>query len=166
MLQLAYGLIFLILILIHLIVTKKPRNFNNVIEIITLYGLVIFVGLTGIFAALVHLVFATQVAQSIGWSPGEGFQSEVAMANLAFGVLGFFCIWFRKYFWLATAIGSAIFLLGAAGVHIYYIISKHDLATNNAGTLLYLGDIVFPILLLILVIIYLKRNSQSVVIQK
>ena len=160
MLQFIYGVIFLILALAHLALTKKTRNSHTVIEIFALYALVVFVGLTGIVGAIVHLFFAAQVAASIGWLPGSGFQSEVAMANLAFGILGFLCIKFRKTFWLATVIGSCVFLLGAAGVHIHDIVVNHDMAQNNAGAVLFLGDIVFPILTFILVVIYLRQNSE------
>jgi len=161
MLQPTYIIIFLILSLTNLALTKKSRNSNTIIEIFALYALLIFVGLTGIVAAVGHLFFADQVAKSIGWIPGNGFQSEIGMTNLAFGILGILCIWFRKNFWLATAIGSSIFLLGAAGVHIHDIIVYHNMAPNNAGAVLYLGDILLPILTLILVIISNRKIQNS-----
>ena len=57
------------------------------------------------------------VAASIGWPAGNPFQYEVAVANLAFGVLGLLCLRFRDGFWTATAIGWSVFMLGAAAVH-------------------------------------------------
>jgi hypothetical protein len=50
----------------------------------------------------VHAFLAAKVALSIGWAPGSPFQSEVALANLAFGLPGVLCIRFKDGFWLTT----------------------------------------------------------------
>lgn len=89
-----------------------------------------------------------------GWPTGSPFQYEVAAANLAFGILGVLCIWWRGSFWLATGIGSAVFLFGAAMVHLCDLVLHHNLAANNAGLILWLDDLTLPILLLALLIVY------------
>ena len=51
------------------------------------------IGVTGLWAALGHLVFPVRVASYIGWQPSP-FQFEVGMADLAIGVVA--CIAFRS----------------------------------------------------------------------
>jgi hypothetical protein len=79
--------------------------------------------LEGIFAFYGHAFMAEQVAQSIGWQPSL-FQFEVAIANLAFGVLGILCLRIRDQFWLATGIGVSVWLLGDAYGHIREMLMK------------------------------------------
>ncbi len=134
----------------HMIVKRKDLSAARAVDIALMYLLLINVGLTGLFAFYGHAFRADQVAMSIGWAPGSPFQLEVAITNLAFGVLGLLCIFFKDGFWLATGLGYAIFLFGAAFVHIRDIITVGNLAVNNAGPLLYIGDIALPLLILIL----------------
>jgi hypothetical protein len=100
---------------------------------------------------------AAAVAASIGWPPGNPFQYEVAVANLAFGVLGLLCLRFRDGFWTATAIGWSVFMLGAAGVHLHQIHVGQPYAPENAGAILYF-NIVAPVCLLALLVI---RNAGA-----
>ena len=102
---------------LHLGLTQKPRTAPLVVEVLLLYLLVIFVGIGGLTGALGHTFMAREIALKIGWQPGSPFQFEVAMANLAFGVLGMVCIWRRDAFWTATGLGVAIFYLGCAYGH-------------------------------------------------
>ncbi len=80
----------------------------------------------------------------------------MAAANLAFGVLGLCSVRFRGDFWLATAMGFTLFLLGAASVHIRDIVQKGNLAEYNAGAFLVIGDIIVPVAILALVIVHRK----------
>jgi hypothetical protein len=89
---------------------------------------------------------------SIGWPTGNPFQTEVAVANLAIGVLGILCYWFRDNFWLATVIGNAVWQLGDAVIHIRQIVVANNWAPNNAGVTLY-TDIAIPIVLIVLLAI-------------
>ena len=137
-------------IAISLIKNRKELSRLKVVETILFYILFINVGLSGLLAFYGHAFMADKVAASIGWAPGSPFQFEVAVANLAFGVLGVLCIRFRDGFWLATGIGYATFLFGAAYGHIREIITAGNYAVNNAGPILYIGDIGMPLLILIL----------------
>jgi hypothetical protein len=107
----------------------------------------------GLYSFIGHWFISDKVAESIGWPKNNPFQKEIAFTNLAFGCLGICCIWFGKEFWMATAIGYSIFLLGAAVVHIIEIIKEKNLNIGNAGPILF-ADILIPIILLILVIIF------------
>jgi hypothetical protein len=55
----------------------------------------------------------------VGQSAGEEdrLRSQVAVAHLAFGVLGLLSIRFRGLFWFATIIGQAILLIGIAALN-------------------------------------------------
>lgn len=146
---------------IHNLLTKPPRTPKTIIEIALLYALVIFTGISGIIAFLGHVFMSDQIATQIGWATGSGFQLEVAAANLAFGILGILCIWLRKNFWLATAIGYSTFLFGAAAVHIHDILFKGNFAPLNSGTMLYVNDIAVPLFILVLAIIYSLQNQDQ-----
>jgi hypothetical protein len=112
------SLVFLILGLVvgavHIFLDKQPRTRVRVAQIFLLWFLVIIVGVTGVFAFIGHTVFADATAQSIGWPVGNPFQSEVAVANLAVGILGILCYWMRGDFWIATVIGFSVWWLGDA----------------------------------------------------
>jgi hypothetical protein len=99
---------------------------------------------------------ADRVAAQIGWQPGSPFQLEVAAANFAFGILGIYSVRFRGDFRLATAIGYAAFLPGAAVVHIREMVLTGNLAEYNAGAFLFIGDIFVPLMLFILVVVHRK----------
>lgn len=105
-----------------------------------------------------HLFLADEVAESIGWEKGSPFQREVGFANLAFAVMGLLCIWVRGSFREATVIGTAVFLWGAAGVHVYEIVEDGNFAPNNAGPILYL-DILGPLVGAIILIL-LRRAER------
>ncbi|MBN2438673.1 MAG: hypothetical protein JXL20_08745 [Deltaproteobacteria bacterium] len=148
-------------IAISLIKNRKDLSRLKVVETILFYILFINVGLSGLMAFYGHAFMADKVAATIGWAPGSPFQFEVAVANLAFGVLGVLCIRFRDGFWLATGIGYATFLFGAAYGHIREIITAGNFAVNNAGPILYIGDIGMPSLILILLGLRWKLKTSS-----
>jgi hypothetical protein len=59
----------------------------------------VFLGFSSILAFFGHTFAADEIAAYIGWMPGSPFQFEVAVANLAIGVLGISCVWLRGNFW-------------------------------------------------------------------
>lgn len=139
--------IALALAFVHIALDKKLRTAKKIIETVLLYELVIATGLGGIFGFMGHSMRAAEIAKFIGWRAGSPFQLEVAVANLAFGVLGILCYWLRGNFWLATIIGTTVFGWGAAYVHIMDIINRNNLKPGNAGLVLYL-DIIMPIVMI------------------
>jgi len=141
-------------IALHLWRERRALAPGRTVEIALLWLLPCQAGLGGLWAFLGHAFRADQVAAGIGWAPGSPFQSEVAAANLAFGVLGLLCLRRRGGFWLATGLGYSVFLLGAAFVHIQDIVHSGNTAVYNAGPILYLGDIAVPLLLLALLALY------------
>lgn len=111
-------------------------------------------GLGGIWSYFGHWFRSDDVARSIGWPPGSGFQKEIALTNLAFGALGIMCIWFRGDFWLAVITGHSIFLFGAAYNHIKDRYKNNNKAPGNWGPILWLGDIAMPVIMILLYIFY------------
>jgi Family of unknown function (DUF6790) len=143
---------------ISLIRHRRDLSVRKVVDTLLFYLLLINVGFSGLFAFYGHAFLADQVAASIGWAKGSPFQFEVAVANLAFGVLGVLCVFFRDGFWLATGIGYGVFLFGAAFGHIREILTAGNVAINNAGPILYIGDIGIPVL--ILALLFAKRRLK------
>ena len=99
-----------------------------------------------------HTLKAREIALKIGWQPSP-FQFEVAVANLAFGVLGILCIWQRRGFWTATGIGCAIFLLGCAYGHVRDMTRHGNLAHYNASPVLWVNDLAVPVIILLLLLL-------------
>lgn len=143
----------LLLALINLIYRKKPMTYYSILEVVLLWQLVCGIGLFGIIGASGHILNADAIAKSIGWPTGNPFQTEVGLANLAFGILGLLCYFKRDGFWLATIIGELVFLVGAGILHIYQMYMYGNLAPNNAGVILYF-DIIYPVVILFLYAIY------------
>ena len=148
-------LIFVIFALLvaalHIYRDRQALTTERIAKILLLWLLVIGVGLGGIMAFIGHTLFASSTAASIGWPAGNPFQTEVAVANLAIGVLGVLCYWLRDNFWVATVIANSVFQLGAAVVHVNQIVVAHNYQPNNAGIVLY-TDILVPLILIALLV--------------
>ena len=144
----------------HLLLFSQDRSPGNIGRVYLGYLLPISVGLGGLMGFLGHAMRADEIARSIGWPTGNPFQFEVAVANLAFGVLGLLCLKFRDGFWTATILGYGVFLEGAAYGHIRDILEAGNWSINNAGPILVI-DMFFPVLLLSLLALsrYGRRNA-------
>ncbi|OYN74483.1 DUF6790 family protein [Mycolicibacterium sphagni] len=126
----------------------RPRPPGRASEIVLLWLFGGVVGIGGIFVTTSHVLFSQSTAQQIGFPPGNPFQFEVGMANLAFAVLGLACIWVRERFWEATALGFAVFYWGAAIGHFIELFGHGDDAPYNAGPIL-ITDIALPAIILV-----------------
>jgi hypothetical protein len=137
---------------LHLWLGKRPVSWMRVAEVLLFYLLVIFVGVGGLLGFLGHTFKAGEIALQIGWQASP-FQFEVAVANLAFGVLGILCIWQRRGFRTATGIGYAIFLLGCGYGHLREMIQDGNFAPYNVGPVLWVNDLAVPLFILILLVL-------------
>jgi hypothetical protein len=142
-------------------IKNKPLNNLIIVKTFLLSFLVISVGIGSIWAFIGHAFMSAQVAESIGWATGSPFQLEVAFANLAIGILGILCYFFRDNFWTATVIVSAIFLLGAAYVHLINIINYSNHSAGNAGTIFFM-DIIGPMIIIVLLILYKLLERKQI----
>ena len=147
MFQLVFLLLVVIAASVHLAISPaRRRSRASVVEIYLIYLFFIYVGLMGLLTAYAHVFRPLQTSASIGWSTSP-YEYEVGMADLTVGVLGLLSLWFRGNFWLATAIATAVWLLGDAIGHVRQLLIYNDHAANNAGIFLY-AEIATPLLIL------------------
>ena len=132
------------------------RTQAKIIELLMLYQLIFYVGITS-FLAFIGLTFLEdQVAMNTRW-PTSPFEQELANVNFAYGVLGILSIWFRKLFWFAIVVGFSIWILGDAIHHQYDAYINHNYSDGNIGALFY-TDLIIPILLIINMYFYIKTT--------
>ena len=104
-------------------------------------------GVAALYAFVIHAFFPAVAAHSIGW-PTSPFQYEIAVANLAIGIIAILSFTSHFSFRLATTIAAIIWLWGDAGNHLYQLIRFHNFAPGNAGSWL-MTDLVIPLILII-----------------
>jgi hypothetical protein len=143
---------------IPLFVSKRPRTSRRVIDIYLLYALVVGVGIGGLFGAVGHLMAPDRVAEQLGWATGSPFQTEVGFFDLAFGVLGICCIWFRDQWWYAVTVGWTVFAVGA-GINHLRLMGESQGGALNAGSVL--PDLVVPALLVVLLVVRRRLAASS-----
>lgn len=128
--------------LISLMRHARPWSRDVVVEALFSYFLLFSIGISYLYNFVVHVFFGEMTAQFIGWADSP-FQREVGFASLGFAVVGLLGFRGSLEMRAAAVIGPACFLLGAAGGHIYEIVSTHNFAPGNAGVILY-TDIIVP----------------------
>lgn len=143
---------------IHVIkIPSQNRTKAKLIELFLLYQLVFSVGITSLVAFYGLTFMAEYIAKYTNW-PECPFQQELGNVNLAFGVLGILCIWYRRLFWAATVIGFSVWILSDGIHHVLESIYTHNYSEGNVGVILYL-DFIIPILLLILLPLYMRSSE-------
>lgn len=123
---------------------KTPLTKPIVIEALFSYFVLFSIGAGFFYNFVMHTFFGEMTARMIGWADSP-FQTEVGFASLGFSVLGFLAWRGTHDLRLAAVVGPAFFLLGAAGVHIYQMITAHNFAPGNAGVVFY-TDILIPVI--------------------
>jgi hypothetical protein len=123
---------------------QKPLTTPVVVEALFAYFLLFSIGFSFLYNFVLHTFFGEMTARFIGWEDSP-FQAELGFASLGFAVVGFLA--FRGSFdlRLAAVVGPALFLLGAAGGHLYQLITAGNFAPGNAGVIFY-TDILIPII--------------------
>lgn len=122
------------------------------------YFVVITIGFGGLWGFVGHTFLADMVAQDIGWATGSPFQTELAFYHLGLGIAALLAIWLRGHMITALVIAKSIFWYGAAFVHLQDVIVNNNYAPSNVGAPL-VGDLILPTVFLILLIVFLRRNS-------
>jgi len=140
---LTFLVIGLIASMISLARAETPRTSAALMEALISYFILFSIGFSFLYNFVVHVFFGELSARLIGWRDSP-FQAEVGFASLGFSLVGFLA--FRGSFdlRLAAIAGPAMFLLGAAGGHLYQMITAHNFASGNAGVICY-TDILIPI---------------------
>ena len=147
MFQLIFVALALLGATLQLAASPSSRRDNHaIVGTYLLWLFFVYVGLMGLVASYAHIFRPEQTSASIGWAMSP-YEHEVAMADLAIGVLGVLCVKFRGNFWLATAIGNAVWLLGDAFGHLKQLREFNDHAANNGGLFLVL-EFTVPVVIL------------------
>ena len=127
---------------VQCMINKKLDRF----EIVYRWFACLPLGMTAIYAFILHAFFPDFTAAAIGWH-NSPFQFEVAMANLGFGVIAILSIYGSYGFRLATVIGNACWLWGDAIGHSRQLIVHHYFSASHAGSWFYM-DMLLPVVLL------------------
>ncbi len=145
---------------VHIIVTGLgPQPVSHIAEVSLIWLLAGFYGLATLMAGLQHLFNSDQIAKSIGWATGSGFQYELGWAEVGLGVAGFLSIWFRGAYFLAPGIVGSFLYLGAAFVHYLDLRKKGNVNPGNAGPVFYI-DIVAPVIVIAMLVMYAPWNNM------
>ena len=123
------------------------RSEGNVAYV--LWGELLFycVGLGFIYAGLFHAYAGPLVAPKIGWQPSP-FEYELGWLEIPLGAVACMALWRGYEFRLAATIPFITFSLAAAAQHLQEIACCKNYAPDNAGLVLWFGDILLPIFLL------------------
>jgi len=142
--------------LAYMLSTKEWDRWSEVLLGALLTFTVGFLGLLGAFA---HTFQATETARLIGFPPGNPFQHEVAMANLAVGIVALLSYWIHGSYWVAAAFFTSIYFFGCFIFHlIEYHFAGND-APYNIGPYIWYTDLFLPLVLLALVYINYRKKS-------
>ena len=153
---LTFFVIGLVFSAVSLARTPAPRTAPVVVEALFKWFLFFSIGASYLYNAVMHTVFAEMSAGFIGWA-NSPFQYEVGFASLGFAAVGFLATWRSFDMRLAAILGVALFLWGAAGGHIYQMITADNFAPGNAG-IIFWTDILVPVVGL--VFLWLQRRYQ------
>lgn len=138
----SYVISWILTLIYHIINPSQGFYFNA-----CLVQLVFTIGFFGIFNFIGHVILRKEVAKSIGWV-SNGFQIELGIVSLGIGICGILCYWIRDNFWIATTIPFAVFLFGAAFLHIKEMIKEKNF--NKGNVLIILPDFIMPLTIIIL----------------
>jgi hypothetical protein len=139
---------------------KEDRTRDKVIELLLLYQLIFSLGMTCLLAFIGLTVMPEYIATYSGW-PSCPFQQELGNVNLAFGVLGVLCYWYRGNFWTATIIGFSVWILGDGFHHIVEYFKHGNANPGNIGINL-ITDLSVPPILIILLALYKHPEHNTV----
>ena len=146
-----FGLtMFILAILIAAVIRSAKHSPTAASEIYLRWIFLLPLGITGLYAFIMHAFFGTFTAAAIGWSSSP-FQYEVAMANLGFGVMGVLAYKASHGFRVATVVGTTCWLWGDAVGHIYQMITMHNFTVGNAGSWFWM-DVLVPLMLIVLLV--------------
>lgn len=141
---LTFFVVGLITAALSLVAKPKPLRSDEAWEILLAHFLLFSIGISFIYNFVFHVFFGNLAAYYIGW-PNSPFQAEVGFASLGFGIVGLLAFRDNAGLRLASVIGPAAFLWGAAIGHLYQMIIAHNFAPGNAGIIFY-TDIFIPII--------------------
>jgi hypothetical protein len=141
---LTFFVIGLVFSAVALVRAPKPRGGALLVEKLLSWFVFWTIGVLYLYNAVFHIFFGQMAARFIGWADSP-FQFEVGTASLGFSALGFIAAFGSFDRRLAAVLGSGIFMLGAAGGHVYQMVTAHNFAPGNAG-IIFWSDILLPVI--------------------
>jgi hypothetical protein len=135
----------------------RPVTQERAADALLGHFLLFSIGISYFYNFVMHVFFGDMAARFIGWE-NSPFQLEVGFASLGFSVVGFLAFRGSAGMRLAAIVGPAFFLWGAAGGHVYQMVTAHNFAPGNAGVIFW-SDIFLPIIGLALYRFW--RNARS-----
>lgn len=120
---------------------------------------VLVFGFTGIYGFFMHGFCLETTAKAMGLKPSP-FQLELALCNLAFGLLGILCYKNDFSFRKATTLTAVVYWFGAGILQTSHMIKMKKFALPYSLTW-YAMDIIVPVLLVIFLIISCKQSSKK-----
>lgn len=143
--SLTFFVIGLLAAWLRILRTPRPHSRATVTGAVLDHFILFSIVVAYVYNFVVHSVFGDFSAKVIGWAQSP-FQLEVAFASLGFALIGLLafprCADLRTKF--AAVLGVTPFLWGAAGGHIYQILTTGNTSAGNAGVVLY-TDILLPV---------------------
>jgi hypothetical protein len=136
-----------------------PRSPSQLIEALFSYFLLFSIGISFFYNFVMHVFFGEVAARFIGWA-NSPFQAEVGFASLGFAAVGLLAFRGDRGLRTAAIVGPSLFLLGAAGGHIYQMITAHNFEPGNAG-IIFWTDILIPAIGFSL--LYLEARTRKAV---
>lgn len=138
----------------------RPLTTGVVVEDLFAYFLLFSIGISFFYNFVFHVFFGDLTAYFIGWAQSP-FQAEVGFASLGFAMIGFLA--FRGAFGVrvAAVVGVSCFLLGAAGGHVYQMVTNNNFEPGNAGIIFY-TDIAIPVIGFIFLWLQHRLERESV----
>jgi len=153
---LTFFVIGLIFSAVSLARRPAPRTAPVVVEALFKWFLFFSIGASYLYNAVMHTVFAEMSAGFIGWA-NSPFQYEVGFASLGFAAGGVLATWGGFGLRPASLLAPALCLGGAAGGHIYQMVTADNFSPGNAG-IIFWTDILVPVVGL--VFLWLQRRYQ------
>lgn len=148
-----------LLAVIAILLDQKSLDRGMRLELGLMFLLGIGVAGNGIGSFVGHAFFADQVASAIGWPTGSPFQTEMAFANLALGILGIVAVGRRDGYLEATVTAVTVVAIGATLVHFIDMFSNGNFAPGN--TIQNIANIVRPALLIGVLVLF-RRNQNGI----
>ncbi|WP_269585261.1 DUF6790 family protein [Roseibium sp. Sym1] len=127
-----------------LVSRSKPLPKGAAMETVLSQFILFSIGIGYLYNFVIHVFFADMAAKFIGWA-NSPFQLEVGFASLGFAVVGFLAFSGSRGLRIASVVGPSVFLLGAAGGHVYQMVAAHNFAPGNAGVVFW-TDIFIPVI--------------------
>lgn len=147
-----FVVLLIIAIVVWIVKVRRARMRRRPINAAyVLWGELLFYvyGLANIYGGAFHAYSGNMVAASIGWQ-NSPFQYELGWFEIGYGLTALLSLWRGYQFRLAMTLPYSIFLLAAAAQHISQMQHQRNYAPNNAGLVLWLGDITIPLVVLLL----------------